>query len=218
MPIICLTKLRKLYSDIDTIELKKRLIEEFKYINIVINGYEKYHKDIKLKINNKRLEINDPNYNYFDKYPNAKKSHEDIVREVFYSLSNFVTLYKDTFYNKLSLQEVGFDIFFELFVQDPLSDEDVFSYAHFLCESENFENFLYFNEKYGKIMNVLSMKKTNLDELLVSFKEFDNIWNLFIRTNILDGKIRTISSKVIPRYKIRVKLQISSYFRKFTKM
>jgi len=196
MPIKCLSKLRKLYSDIDTIELKKKLIEEFKYINIVINGYEKYHNDMKLRINNKRLEINDPKYNYFDNYPNTKKAHEDLVREVFYSLSNFVVVYKDTNYNRLSLQEVGFDIFFELFVQNPLRDEDVFSYAHFLSESENLDNYQYFNEKYGKIMNELTMKKTNFDELLVTFKEFEDIWNLFIRTNILDGKIRTISSKV----------------------
>ncbi len=196
MPIKCLSKLRKLYSEIDTIELKKKLIEEFKYINIVINGYEKYHNDMKLRINNKRLEINDPKYNYFDNYPNTKKAHEDLVREVFYSLSNFVVVYKDTNYNRLSLQEVGFDIFFELFVQNPLRDEDVFSYAHFLSESENLDNYQYFNEKYGKIMNELTMKKTNFDELLVTFKEFEDIWNLFIRTNILDGKIRTISSKV----------------------
>jgi hypothetical protein len=196
MPIKCLSKLRKLYSDIDTIELKKKLIEEFKYINIVINGYEKYHNDMKLRINNKRLEINDPKYNYFDNYPNTKKAHEDLVREVFYSLSNFVVVYKDTNYNRLSLQEVGFDIFFELFVQNPLRYEDVFSYAHFLSESENLDNYQYFNEKYGKIMNELTIKKTNFDELLITFKEFEDIWNLFIRTNILDGKIRTISSKV----------------------
>ena len=171
-------------------------MEEYKFINIVINNYMKYHEQTINQISVERIEMNDPLYNYIKSNELLLTKHRQIVTEVIKSLTTFLSIYKESLSQKEILINVGFNNLFDIFVKNPIDDNDIFLYANFLSISESDLNFDYISERYKTILIEFSKNQEIFEEKLFDTNYLENLWSLFITTNIYCGSIKKSSNEV----------------------
>jgi hypothetical protein len=125
------------------------------------------------------------------------KKHESLVEKIFGLFQSLISLYKEGDAYISILDDIGFGSLFDQFVTEPIDINDTFEYAsNLLRYDEMTQSMNYFNEKYAKILPEISLKAINFDTKLFTSKQIENLMQIFIKTNIINFKIKTIPQKV----------------------